>query len=76
MTRQLEDHHNTGTPCPVCAALVTEVAVLRESLEDVSLALHNATVERDAAQQEAARLPHPHYSAAELGVDEWAEAHA
>jgi hypothetical protein len=58
MTRQLKDHH-VGTPCPVCSTLLAELAALR-------LALTNVTVERDAAQQEAARLPQPRYSEAEL----------
>jgi hypothetical protein len=58
MNRQLKDHH-VGTPCPVCVGLIEEIAALR-------LALLNAETERDAAQQEAARLPQPRYSAAEL----------
>jgi hypothetical protein len=59
MTRELRDHH-TGTPCPVCATLLEELAALR-------LALLNAETERDAAHAECARLPYPHYR------DEWTE---
>jgi hypothetical protein len=120
MTRQLEDHHNTGTPCPVCAALVTELAevrgalafemartpaivtasrtvegwvtitdvdppgavearismdLLRQMVDELNEGI-NLRTERDAAFAEAAALPQPKYSAAELGVDEWSEAHA
>ena len=59
MTRQLAHHHNNPNPCPVCEALMVELAALR-------LALLNTTTERDVAQQEAASLPHPHYSPGEL----------
>jgi hypothetical protein len=58
MNRQLKDHHN-GTPCPVCAEVLAELAALR-------LALHNATVDRDVAQMEAASLPHPRWTASPL----------
>lgn len=53
MNRQLSDHHN-GTPCPVCARLLEELAALR-------LALLNAETERDAAHAECASLPRPRY---------------
>ena len=59
MTRQLAHHHNDPNPCVVCAALLTELAALR-------LALHNAEVDRDVAQMEAATLPHPRYTASAL----------
>jgi hypothetical protein len=58
MTRELRDHH-TGTPCPVCTAIVEELAAPR-------LALHNATVDRDVAQMEASSLPHPRYTGSPL----------
>jgi hypothetical protein len=58
-TRQLAHHHNDPNPCPVCAALIEELAALR-------LALHNAEVDRDVAQMEAAALPHPKWTASAL----------
>jgi hypothetical protein len=58
--RQLAHHHDPEPPvCVVCVALFEELAALR-------LALLNAQTDRDAAQSEAARLPSPRYSAAEL----------
>jgi hypothetical protein len=57
--RQLAHHHDDPI-CPVCVALIEEIAALR-------LALLNATTERDAAHAECARLPYPHYR------DEWTE---
>jgi hypothetical protein len=46
MNRQLKDHH-VGTPCPVCAGLIEEIAALR-------LALTNVETERDTARAEVA----------------------
>ena len=86
MTRQLAHHHNNPNPCPTCAAMIAELAELRDLAEcrcdsedlhdelarryeviaDLRLALLNTTTERDVAQQEAASLPHPHYSPGEL----------
>ena len=61
MTRQLAHHHEPEpNPCPVCTALIEEIAALR-------LALLNAQTERDAAHAECARLPYPVYR------DEWRE---
>jgi hypothetical protein len=58
MTRQLSDHHDVqDNPCIVCHALVNTIEALR-------LALHNAQVDRDAAQIEAASLPHPVWTGA------------
>jgi hypothetical protein len=57
--RQLAHHHEPPNPCPICEAILAELAALR-------LALLNAETDRDAAQQEAARLPQPRYSEAEL----------
>jgi hypothetical protein len=60
MNRQLSHHHDPEpNPCPVCVAILEELAALR-------LALHNATVDRDVAQMEAASLPHPRYTASPL----------
>jgi hypothetical protein len=79
MTRQLAHHHQPPNPCPVCEAILAELAAVR-------LALLNAETERDAAQQEAGRMPHPRYSATELDaaaafvptnpivIDEWVHA--
>ena len=61
MNRQLKDHH-----VGMRVGLIEEIATLR-------LALLNAETERDAAQQEAARLPQPRYSEAELNLRELVE---
>jgi hypothetical protein len=59
MNRQLSHHHDPEPVCPVCVAILEELAALR-------LALHNVTVDRDVAQMEAASLPHPRYTASPL----------
>jgi hypothetical protein len=59
MTEQLDHHDIQEHPCVVCHAMVNTIAALR-------LALLNAQTDCAAAQQEAARLPHPRHSAAEL----------
>ena len=56
MNRQLAHHHDPEpNPCPVCTALVEELAAVR-------LALLKAWSEGDGAHAECARLPYPHYS--------------
>ena len=57
--RQLAHHHEPPNPCPICEAVLAELAALR-------LALLNAETERDAAHAECARLPHPRYTASAL----------
>jgi hypothetical protein len=57
--RQLAHHHEPPNPCPICEAVLAELAALR-------LALLNAETERDVAQQEAASLPHPRWTGSPL----------
>ena len=61
--RQLAHHHEPPNPCPICEAVLTELAQSREDIANLltdlaewRLYARNVVVERDTARAEVAGL--------------------